>query len=266
MCRPHPAGERDGPEDRVHGVDGGRQDADGAGGKRERRLAMRVRICRQRLCLVFGCRFCVNPQTRNTPTAQPIHTLPNHPIHPRPTHQTVKRVSLELGGNAPFLVMADADLALAAKGVVLSALRNSGQTCICANRVFVHDKVRLGGGGAGASGGHAQLLGVRACFACILKPGNHHPTNPNIQHLPPPTINIQPKLPPPGVRRVCRPRRRHRQGAAGGGRVRARHDARAADQPGGCVDCFVGCFKGRVDFLGGRGVGEGRCAAGNLPS
>lgn len=54
---------------------------------------------------------------------------------------TVKRVSLELGGNAPFLVMADADLALAAKGVVSSALRNSGQTCICANRVFVHDKV-----------------------------------------------------------------------------------------------------------------------------
>ncbi|KIY92518.1 succinate-semialdehyde dehydrogenase (NADP+), partial [Monoraphidium neglectum] len=53
---------------------------------------------------------------------------------------TVKRVSLELGGNAPFLVMEDADLALAAKGVVASALRNSGQTCICANRVLVHDK------------------------------------------------------------------------------------------------------------------------------
>lgn len=54
---------------------------------------------------------------------------------------TVKRVSLELGGNAPFLVMEDADLALAAKGAVASALRNSGQTCICANRVFVHDEV-----------------------------------------------------------------------------------------------------------------------------
>jgi succinate-semialdehyde dehydrogenase/glutarate-semialdehyde dehydrogenase len=62
----------------------------------------------------------------------------------------VKRVSLELGGNAPFLVMEDADLALAAKGVVASALRNSGQTCICANRVFVHDKVpRHWGGGWG---------------------------------------------------------------------------------------------------------------------
>jgi hypothetical protein len=55
--------------------------------------------------------------------------------------QTVKRVSLELGGNAPFIVFDDADLELAANGVVASALRNSGQTCICANRVFVQDKV-----------------------------------------------------------------------------------------------------------------------------
>eukprot|EP00798_Chlamydomonas_sp_ICE-L_P022057 gene22057-29122_t len=53
--------------------------------------------------------------------------------------QTVKRVSLELGGNAPFIVFEDADLELAAKGAVSSALRNAGQTCICANRVFVHD-------------------------------------------------------------------------------------------------------------------------------
>eukprot|EP00884_Botryococcus_braunii_P000574 jgi/Botrbrau1/10517/Bobra.7_1s0001.1 len=50
---------------------------------------------------------------------------------------TMKRISLELGGNAPFLVFDDADLELAAKGVVLSAFRNAGQTCICANRIFV---------------------------------------------------------------------------------------------------------------------------------
>lgn len=54
---------------------------------------------------------------------------------------TVKRVSLELGGNAPFVVFEDADLDLAAKGVVTSALRNAGQTCICANRVFVQDSI-----------------------------------------------------------------------------------------------------------------------------
>ncbi|GLI68110.1 hypothetical protein VaNZ11_012437 [Volvox africanus] len=54
---------------------------------------------------------------------------------------TVKRISLELGGNAPVIVFEDADVELAAKGIVASALRNAGQTCICANRVFVHDKV-----------------------------------------------------------------------------------------------------------------------------
>lgn len=68
------------------------------------------------------------------------------PIKPLKTNQTiqlqtVKRVSLELGGNAPLIVFEDADLDLAAKAAVASALRNSGQTCICANRVFVHDKV-----------------------------------------------------------------------------------------------------------------------------
>ncbi|KAG2452440.1 hypothetical protein HYH02_002683 [Chlamydomonas schloesseri] len=53
----------------------------------------------------------------------------------------VKRLSLELGGNAPVLVFEDADLELAARGIVASALRNAGQTCICANRVFVHTAV-----------------------------------------------------------------------------------------------------------------------------
>ena len=50
---------------------------------------------------------------------------------------TVKRVSMELGGNAPFIVFEDADLEAAAKAVLASGLRNAGQTCICANRVLV---------------------------------------------------------------------------------------------------------------------------------
>ncbi len=54
---------------------------------------------------------------------------------------TVKRVSLELGGNAPFLVFADADLDAAVDGAMLSKFRNTGQTCVCANRFIVHDKV-----------------------------------------------------------------------------------------------------------------------------
>ncbi|PSC68568.1 succinate-semialdehyde dehydrogenase [Micractinium conductrix] len=54
---------------------------------------------------------------------------------------TVKRVSLELGGNAPFIVFEDADLEKAATAVVASSHRNSGQTCICTNRVLVHERV-----------------------------------------------------------------------------------------------------------------------------
>ncbi len=54
---------------------------------------------------------------------------------------TVKRLSLELGGNAPLLVFADADLDLAVKGTVMSKFRNAGQTCVCANRILVEDAV-----------------------------------------------------------------------------------------------------------------------------
>jgi succinate-semialdehyde dehydrogenase/glutarate-semialdehyde dehydrogenase len=54
---------------------------------------------------------------------------------------TVKRVSLELGGNAPLLVFADADLDLAVKGAIASKFRNAGQTCVCANRILIEDAV-----------------------------------------------------------------------------------------------------------------------------
>jgi succinate-semialdehyde dehydrogenase/glutarate-semialdehyde dehydrogenase len=54
---------------------------------------------------------------------------------------TLKRVSLELGGNAPFIVFDDADLDAAVAGALASKYRNSGQTCVCANRVFVQDGI-----------------------------------------------------------------------------------------------------------------------------
>jgi succinate-semialdehyde dehydrogenase/glutarate-semialdehyde dehydrogenase len=55
--------------------------------------------------------------------------------------QTVKKVSLELGGNAPFIVFDDADLDAAVEGAVASKYRNSGQTCVCTNRFYVHERV-----------------------------------------------------------------------------------------------------------------------------
>lgn len=55
---------------------------------------------------------------------------------------TVKKVALELGGNAPFIIFEDADIDKAVLGVYLSKLRNGGQSCICANRIFVHKKIR----------------------------------------------------------------------------------------------------------------------------
>jgi succinate-semialdehyde dehydrogenase/glutarate-semialdehyde dehydrogenase len=54
---------------------------------------------------------------------------------------TVKKISLELGGNAPFIVFEDADLAAAVEGALACKYRNSGQTCVCANRILVQDGV-----------------------------------------------------------------------------------------------------------------------------
>lgn len=54
---------------------------------------------------------------------------------------TVKKTSMELGGNAPFIVFDDADIDAAVKGLVAAKFRNAGQTCVCANRILVQEKV-----------------------------------------------------------------------------------------------------------------------------
>jgi len=65
---------------------------------------------------------------------------------------TVKKVSMELGGNAPFIVFDDADIDAAVTGAVISKYRNAGQTCVCANRVYVQegvfDEIYRGGQGS----------------------------------------------------------------------------------------------------------------------
>ncbi|SOY66853.1 NADP-dependent succinate-semialdehyde dehydrogenase [Cupriavidus taiwanensis] len=57
------------------------------------------------------------------------------------TAATIKKVSMELGGNAPFIVFDDADLDAAVEGAIVSKYRNAGQTCVCANRIYVQSGV-----------------------------------------------------------------------------------------------------------------------------
>ncbi|KMJ55259.1 succinate-semialdehyde dehydrogenase [Bacillus sp. LL01] len=56
---------------------------------------------------------------------------------------TVKKVSMELGGHAPVIVLEDADLDKAVEGVIGSKFRNAGQTCVCSNRIYVHESIQV---------------------------------------------------------------------------------------------------------------------------
>ncbi|MDO5604150.1 MAG: NAD-dependent succinate-semialdehyde dehydrogenase [Paracoccus sp. (in: a-proteobacteria)] len=94
----------------------------------------------------------------------------------RESADDIKRLSLELGGNAPFIVFEDADLDAAVAGAMIAKFRNSGQTCVCANRIYVHDSIadefaaRLGqaaerlrvGNGADAGTEQGPLIDIAA--------------------------------------------------------------------------------------------------------
>ena len=54
---------------------------------------------------------------------------------------SVKKISMELGGHAPFIAFEDAEIDAAVEGAIQSKFRNTGQTCVCANRLFVHEKI-----------------------------------------------------------------------------------------------------------------------------
>jgi succinate-semialdehyde dehydrogenase/glutarate-semialdehyde dehydrogenase len=73
---------------------------------------------------------------------------------------TIKKLSLELGGNAPFIVFDDADLDAAVEGALASKYRNAGQTCVCANRIYVQDGV------------YDQFAGKLVAAVAKLKVGN----------------------------------------------------------------------------------------------
>lgn len=73
---------------------------------------------------------------------------------------TLKKMSLELGGNAPLIVFADANLDVAVQGVMDSKFRNAGQTCVCSNRIFVHEAI------------YAEFVAKLAKQVAALKIGN----------------------------------------------------------------------------------------------
>ena len=86
----------------------------------------------------IGGELCANPTVRKlsfTGSTETGRTLM------RQSADTIKKLSLELGGNAPFIVFDDADIDAAVEGAIASKYRNAGQTCVCANRIYVQDSV-----------------------------------------------------------------------------------------------------------------------------
>jgi succinate-semialdehyde dehydrogenase/glutarate-semialdehyde dehydrogenase len=86
----------------------------------------------------IGGELCANPTVRKLSFTGSTEV---GRILMRQVAPTIKKLSLELGGNAPFIVFDDADLDAAADGAIVSKFRNAGQTCVCANRLFVQDAV-----------------------------------------------------------------------------------------------------------------------------
>ncbi|MGH8676345.1 MAG: NADP-dependent succinate-semialdehyde dehydrogenase [Burkholderiales bacterium] len=86
----------------------------------------------------IGGELCANPTVRKLSFTGSTET---GRVLMRQSADTIKKLSLELGGNAPFIVFDDADIDAAVEGAIASKYRNAGQTCVCANRIYVQDKV-----------------------------------------------------------------------------------------------------------------------------
>jgi len=86
----------------------------------------------------IGKQFCTNPTIKKLSFTGSTKI---GKILARQCADTVKKISLELGGNAPFIVFEDADLDAAIEGALAAKYRNAGQTCVCANRILVHSSI-----------------------------------------------------------------------------------------------------------------------------
>ncbi|MCP3708326.1 NADP-dependent succinate-semialdehyde dehydrogenase [Paraburkholderia sp. CNPSo 3274] len=107
-------------------------------------LAERAGVPRGVFSVVTGDPKAIGGELTSNPTVRKLSFTGSTPVGRLLMGQcasTVKKVSLELGGNAPFIVFEDADLDAAVAGAIASKYRNSGQTCVCTNRFYVHDAV-----------------------------------------------------------------------------------------------------------------------------
>ena len=107
-------------------------------------LAERAGIPKGVLNVVTGAASEIGAELTGNPTVRKLSFTGSTEIGKKLMTQcaeTVKKTSMELGGNAPFIVFDDADLDAAVEGAIISKYRNTGQTCVCANRIYVQDGV-----------------------------------------------------------------------------------------------------------------------------
>ncbi|MCG8507160.1 MAG: NADP-dependent succinate-semialdehyde dehydrogenase [Sphingomonadales bacterium] len=103
-------------------------------------LAERAGVPKGVFSVVTGSARAIGGELTSNPTVRKITFTGSTEVGKtlmRQAADTVKKVSMELGGNAPFIVFDDADLDAAAEGAIISKYRNTGQTCVCANRIYV---------------------------------------------------------------------------------------------------------------------------------
>ena len=107
-------------------------------------LAERAGVPKGVLSVVTGSSRVIGGELTRNPIVRKLSFTGSTPVGSDLMAQcapTIKKLSLELGGNAPFIVFDDADIDAAVVGAMASKYRNSGQTCVCANRFYVHDRV-----------------------------------------------------------------------------------------------------------------------------
>ncbi|MDH4566439.1 NAD-dependent succinate-semialdehyde dehydrogenase [Pseudomonas sp. BN414] len=107
-------------------------------------LAKRAGVPDGVLSIVTGDAIAIGAQLTSHPLVRKLSFTGSTPVGRLLMGQcapTIKKVSLELGGNAPFIVFDDADIDAAVEGALVAKYRNAGQTCVCVNRFYVHDAV-----------------------------------------------------------------------------------------------------------------------------